>query len=254
MMFFEGVTLLITHFNRSESLERLLLSFKSLDCSFEHIIVSDDKSSDETISKLKALAEKYNFSLLTTPVNRGLANNINKGQYAVKTPYVLYVQEDFVPQELFPSKFKIALEIMKSSKEYDIIRFYAYFKYPFLKSYNSDFSEMQFSILPWYPGYQKFYMYSDHPHLRRNDFCDKFGHYIEGIPSDAAEYKMMMTFLKRKGKALFYNNYQELFTQENTEDEPSTINRHKLRQSNNIVISFVRDIYRHVKFNVDYLR
>ena len=36
---------------------------------------------------------------------------------------------------------------------------------------------MKFKI--WYPGYKKFYAYSDHPHLRRSNFLEKFGRYSE---------------------------------------------------------------------------
>lgn len=41
---FPEVTLVITHYNRSTSLERLLQSIKDLKCSFNEIIVSDDGS------------------------------------------------------------------------------------------------------------------------------------------------------------------------------------------------------------------
>src|SRR5215203_1416086 len=92
---FENITLLITHYNRSASLERLLKAFKNLNCNFEEIIISDDASKTEHLQVLKQLQGEYNYRLITSPVNRGLANNLNKGQDAAKTKYTLYVQEDF---------------------------------------------------------------------------------------------------------------------------------------------------------------
>src|SRR5581483_2813921 len=94
---FPGVTLLITVYNRSRSLERLLAAFKQLHCRFDDIVVSDDGSSPEHISRIKALQSVYPFRLITAPKNGGLGQNINKGQDAISTPYTLYVQEDFVP-------------------------------------------------------------------------------------------------------------------------------------------------------------
>lgn len=250
--YFEGVTLLITHYNRSNSLERLLKSFRDLNCRFEDIVVSDDGSSSEQQQKLQDLKAIYSFRLITTPVNRGLGNNINKGQDAVNTPYTLYVQEDFIPVDDFPDHFADALNFMEQDKELDMVRFYAYFKYPFLKPKGKGFSEIKFSAWPWYPGYRKFYVYSDHPHLRRSNFFGKFGRYPEGQKGDVTEYKMMMSFIQKKGRALFYEDFKGLFLQKNSEEEPSTMKRNYWRNAENPAVVLLRHLYRHVKFNFDY--
>ncbi|MBC7914866.1 MAG: glycosyltransferase [Pyrinomonadaceae bacterium] len=247
---FREVTLLITHYNRSNSLERLLTTFNDLHCRFSDIVVSDDCSIAPHIDKLNALKEKYGFKLITTPSNRGLGNNLNKGQDAVSTPYTLYVQEDFVPSLVFPGKFERALEFMNNKTDLDIVRFHAYFKYPFLKTLSDGFAEMIFNPWPW-KGYLKFYYYSDHPHLRRSNFFSKFGRYAEGKHGDVTEYMMMMSFLKKHGRGLFYENFRELFAQVNTSDEPTTMKRNVLRESNNFFIKHVRNFYRYIKFNFD---
>ncbi len=248
---FPGVTLLITHYNRSSSLERLLANFRDLGCSFEDIVVSDDGSKPEHVDYIKTLHDKYTFRLITTPKNRGLGNNINKGQDAITTPYTLYVQEDFIPQPLFMPKLQQAIEIMNERKDIDMARFYAYFKYPYLTPLKNGFSEMRFSIL--YPGYKKFYMYSDHPHLRRSDFLQKFGRYPEGVNVEVSEYGMMLSFLQRKGKAIFYDEHKSLLDQVNSSAEPSTFKRNYWRESNNVFISLARHLFRHLKFNYNYL-
>ena len=252
MFNFPDVTLLITHYNRSTSLERLLEAFSALGCNFGDIVVSDDGSKPEHVSYIKNLNQKFRFTLVTTPVNKGLGNNINKGQDAVKTDYTLYVQEDFVPEKIFPAHFQRALRFMNERRELDMVRFYAYFKYPHLKPVGDGFSEMEFKLTN--PGYKKFYFYSDHPHLRRSTFFQKFGRYREGIKVEATEYEMMMSVIKKKGKSLFFDEFTSLFEQKNSEDEPSTVSRNVWRESDNPVLKVMRHLYRHLKFNYNYLR
>jgi len=251
MKHFDSITLLITHYNRSQSLERLLQAFNRQQIVFGDIIVSDDGSKPEHLDRLKAIQPTYNFQLITTPKNKGLGNNINKGQDAVKTPYTLYVQEDFNPFPGYAKHLEDALSIMEERPDVDMARFYAYFKYPYLKPYRDGFSEMMFSV--WKPGYRKFHVYSDHPHLRRSSFFTKFGRYPEGLKGDRTEFLMAISFLKNKGKAMFYENFKGLFDQLNSSDEPSTMTRGDLRQSDNLFISFVRGIYRNIKHNYDLL-
>ena len=252
---FKDVTLLITHFNRSRSLERLLNSFSNLQCDFGDIVVSDDGSKQEHIDYLKLLQNKYSFKLITTPKNNGLGNNNNKGQDAVTTKYTLYVQEDFDPKQKFVGVLIDSLSILKENPKFDIIRYYAYFKYPNLKTFGKGFSEMVFKN--WYPGYYKFFQYSDHPHLRKNDFFEKFGRYTEGVNSDTTEYRMCLSFIKNGGKGLYYNEFSTLFDQLNTSDEPSTADfRKEWKTKKNVLIKLLRSFYlqfKFFKFNFDLL-
>src|SRR5690606_3485276 len=246
---FNETTLLITHFNRSSSLENLLRAFQQQNCCFGEIIVSDDASEQKHLNKIFELQNIYKFKLLTTKKNSGLGNNINKGQDAVSTPYTLYVQEDFEPIEGFRNHFYNALKLLKENEDIDIVRFYAYTKFPYLEPYKYGYSRMIFNKK--LKGYSKFYYYSDHPHLRRSSFCEKFGKYKEGVNAERAEYHMMISFLQRKGNGLFFDNYQSLFRHANSSDEPSTMERNSLRRSKNPIISAVRGIYRHIGFNFD---
>ncbi len=242
---FSAITLLVTHYNRSQSLQRLLQAFQNQQIVFGDIVVSDDGSKSEHINKLQQLSNQYNFRLVITAKNKGLGNNINKGQDAVNTPFTLYVQEDFDPATDYATHLNDALSIMNERADIDMVRFYAYFKYPYLKPYRNGFSEMVFKI--WYPGYRKFHVYSDHPHLRRTSFFTKFGRYAEGIKGDRTEFLMNLSFIKKKGKAMFYEDYKGLFDQINSNDEPSTMKRSDLRQSSNPAIVLGRALYRNVK-------
>lgn len=246
---FNEVSLLITHYNRSSSLERLLSTFDKQNIQFKEIIVSDDSSNADHLDHIASLHSKFNFTLLTTPVNKGLGNNMNKGQLAVRTPYTLYVQEDFIPADDFVTHFNNALKAMNDDLEMDIIRFYAYIKYPYRKPFKNGFSLM---YLPTFGlNYKKIYQYSDHPHLRRSTFLTKFGYYAEGIKGDRTEYQMCISFLQNKGKGLFYNDFTKLFIQENSELEPSTMKRGGWKESENIFVKLIRDLYRQIKYNYD---
>ncbi|RZL19322.1 MAG: glycosyltransferase [Pedobacter sp.] len=247
---YENVSLMITHYNRSKSLERLLEHFDQLDSSFKEVIVSDDGSKPEHLSYLQTLKEKYAFTLVTTPKNKGLGNNINKGQDAVKTEYTLYVQEDFLPLKSFDTHFKNGLELIEENKEFDIVRFYSYLNYPNLKPFKYGFSEMIFD--PWSTNIDKIPMYSDHPHLRRSNILQKFGRYPEMKNPEKTEYDMMLSFLQKKGRGLFFANYKDVFDQGNSNAEPSTMNRKFWRFSNNFFINKGLYMYRLLKFNYSY--
>lgn len=241
MQSFGNVTLLITHYNRSGSLERLLSGLDELGYRFGDIVVSDDCSKPPHQEKLKALQSVYPFRLVTTPRNKGLGNNINKGQDAVTTPYTLYVQEDFLPRSTFGQHLADALRFMEEDPGLDIARFYAYFDYPILRPFQSGFSEMRFNF--WNLNHLKFYMYSDHPHLRRSDFLQKFGRYPEGMKGDHTEYRMALSFLRNKGRGLFHRDFSTIFLQDNPPGEPSTMGRAGWRESNNPAFLFVRRVY-----------
>jgi glycosyltransferase involved in cell wall biosynthesis len=240
---FEEITLLVTHYNRSESLERLLETFANQKITFGGIVVSDDCSKKEHLDKLHILRDKYNFNLVTTPVNKGLGTNINKGQDAVTTPLTLYVQEDFQPKDVFLEHFKDAVEIMNTDMGIDIIRFYAYFKYPYLKPYGKGYSEMIFKPDFFANNHIKFYVYSDHPHLRRSHFAQKFGRYPEGIKIDLTEFRMALAFVQKKGRGLFYEHFTDLFYQKNSTAEPSTVGRASWRESKNPFALLARAVY-----------
>ena len=214
---FKEVTLLITHYNRSRSLERLLSSLANLNCTFEDIVVSDDASRPEHLDEVKKMQSRYNFRLVTTPKNGGYGNCINKGMDKINTPYTLYLQEDFVPFDAFPKNFKNALDIMNEDQSVDYIRFWAIGKpYIDLKPYKHGFSEMVYRF--WNMHHLKFYQFSDTPNIKRSTFTEKFGRYREGIHGDLTDYYMAISFLHNKGKGLFYNDYEALFSHDNSDE------------------------------------
>ncbi len=252
---FDQITLLITHYNRSASLERLLQSIEDLHLKFRETIVSDDGSKTEHLHYLNRLKEKYGFKLICSDKNKGLANNINKGQQAVSSPYTLYIQEDFVPARSFREHLKNGLELMEEDPLIDLVRFYAHYRHPYLKPLRNGFSEMRFQF--WSPGSKQFWCYSDNPHLRRSNFLEKFGFYREGIGSDKAELQKAISFLQKKGKAIIHDDFRTIFLHENDSEEPSQVSRKKFRKflqvTDLFLIKTARTTYRNIKFRIQYL-
>ncbi|MXV15541.1 glycosyltransferase family A protein [Hufsiella ginkgonis] len=248
---FENITLLVTHYNRSSSLERLLSAMKMHGLGFAGIIVSDDGSSQEHFQKLTDLAAVYNFTLVGTEVNGGLGYNINKGQDAVKTPFTLYVQEDFIPSGRFATVLADSVALFNADQDLDLVRYFANFRFPYMKNFKKGFSKLLVPIFAL--DYHKIYAYSDNPHLRRSTFFEKFGRYREGLTGDRTEYYMCISFIKNKGKAVLYNGFKTLFKHVNTPSERSTMRRESWRSHDNPVLAFVRNAYRQVRYNYDIL-
>ena len=244
--YFDDVSLLITHYNRSKSLEWLLRSFEKQRCVFKEIIVSDDCSKPEHLLLVAELKKRYGFRLIGATRNGGLGNNINKGQDAIRTPFTLYVQEDFVALDGCAGHLCNAVHILRDRSDIDTIRFYSYLNYPCLKPYKWGYSEMVFK--PWSVGLDKFPYYSDHPHLRRSDFLKKFGRYKEGKNPENTEFDMMISYLQRRGKGLLFDNFKTVFDQINTTLEPSTMKRKFWRRSNNFAMQLAVRTYRYLKF------
>ena len=245
--YFEDVALLITHYNRSKSLERLLESLREQRCFFEEIVVSDDCSNAEHRAYIEEnLVPRFGFRFLTVPRNGGLGQNINKGQDAVICPFTLYIQEDFIALNGCGEHIQNGRALMKEQPDLDIVRFYSYLGYPRLVTVRAGFSEMIFKVGD--KGLHKFAFYSDHPHLRRSNFLQQFGRYKEGLNPENTEFRMMISFLQRKGKGLLFEDYKSVFEQVNTAVEPSTMKRKFWRFSDSRAIMLAVTSYRYLKF------
>ncbi len=65
---------------------------------------------------------------------------------------------------------------------------------------------------------------------------------------DVSEYAMCISFIREKGKGLFFDNFWELFEQRNSPDEPSVAERSSWRQSNSLFVNILRFLYHRYKF------
>lgn len=247
---FDKTTLLITHYNRSASLAKLLGTLKDQQIFFRQIVVSDDASLPEHQEAIQKLQTLYQFTYVPADKNGGLGKNINKGVQAVTSEYLLYIQEDFYPTDQFLDRLIDAHQILENEIDIDIVRFFSYFKMPFQRTFNEHFSHLDLHFFA--PSNKQFHIYSDHPHLRRNSYIKKFGIYPTGLRPDKTEYRMIMKFLQRKGKAIIINDHQSLLKL-NNDEEGSTYSTNFWRESNLFIVIWLRNIYRFLKYRYDYL-
>lgn len=105
--YFSGVTLLITHYNRSSSLQRLLTRFSDLGCRFDAIVVSDDASKPPHPERLRTMSKEFGFRLVEAANNTGFAGNMNKGQDAVQTPLLFMCRKTLCHQKSFPLRWQM---------------------------------------------------------------------------------------------------------------------------------------------------
>ena len=105
---------------------------------------------------------------------------------------------------------------------------------------------MKFSLLPWYNNHLKFFYYSDHPHLKRRGFVEKFGPYKENCSGDKTEWAMCMSFLHNKGKGLYYDEGNCLFEHVNDANEPAQF-RKESTYSKLLDNKMTRSLYLNIK-------
>lgn len=101
----DDVTLIIKAFERPLCLDRLI---KSIDQFYPNIkiIVADDSREIFPISR-------KNFSRIVLPFNTGISYGKNRALFAVKTPYAVVLDDDFIFTE--KTQLEIWLDILESS-------------------------------------------------------------------------------------------------------------------------------------------
>lgn len=176
-------------YNRSELLARSLNLLKPAieDCGFKvEYVVSDDGSSQSHISCIN----KLDFDLrIYANVNEGLGKNCNKGLRACNMPLILQVQDDWSLGGQ-PQTIADAVEILTTDSEVGIVQ---------LNLTSSDLpSEKRCTpngvkyqvfandMVPWNRACGK-RPYSDQPHIKRGEFVDDLGPYLEHVPMTVME-------------------------------------------------------------------
>jgi glycosyltransferase involved in cell wall biosynthesis len=149
-------------------------------------VVSDDCSSDEHRAVIQSIAfDTYQFS----SENAGLGANCNSGLRACTGKYILQLQDDWLFHGTAES-ILTALEVLETDSDVGVVQ---------LNTTHSDIptramatpggsAYIKFSndLLPWARncGVRP---YSDQPHIKRREFLDDLGPYLEGVPMSVME-------------------------------------------------------------------
>ena len=188
------ISILITHYNRLTALETCLLAFKDLGLTNVEYVVTDDGSKAIIQEKLKTIDVDR---LILSPVNTGLASNINRGLAACKGDYILYCQEDFIPQDEFCDYLVEALKLLSANKV-EMCRFTANYKFPYLKSLSE-----KFSLIPkfsWKNFHYNAFQYSDHPYITTKNFFEQYGRFLENVSGPYGENEFAIRIMKSNAR------------------------------------------------------
>lgn len=175
-------------------------------------IIADDCSPNGYVAKLQSfdtfnLQEKVNF--VVTPTNLGWGANVNNGLRAVKTPYVFFIEDDYVLGHDLDLKIGIAL--METKRDIGMVR------YRGIAGEHMVLHQFEALIEGWLPHYQdgyglpgrlthfqldsgspSLYLYSHGPHLKRHPaFHDFYGLYPEGLKLGETEERYAHTVRDR---------------------------------------------------------
>lgn len=235
------LSILITHYNRPSALKKCINALRNYNFNLDYeIIISDDGSDLAILKSIESLA--YD-KLITTHINKGLANNINKGINACAGDYLLYVQEDFIIDKNFIEVFEEGLKLLKTNK-LDMIRYRANYKFNKLIPCSKSIYEIpKFSIKNFNINT---FRYSDHPFLTTPNFYKKYGYYLEGTSVGYGETEFAIRIMNSKAKiGITKENYFHNIDVESTLGDFSNKQKSKLSKK---IKRFARAIRQHVEW------
>lgn len=196
------LSILITHYNRSQVLKDCINSFKNLnmDISYEFVIC-DDCSEPSHLDELKKISQ---VKLIQSETNLGLGAAINRGLGNCSGKFILYCQEDFLIQSSFSTVLSEIIELLEKDK-IDMVRLTANYKFPellFISKSVSQIPKLSFKNF-LYNAFQ----YSDNPFVIKNGFHERNGFYLENVKGSYCELEYAIRIMKSKVKVGILNQY-----------------------------------------------
>jgi glycosyltransferase involved in cell wall biosynthesis len=195
------ISILITHYNRYDSLINCLEAFSNLKLKNVEYVISDDCSSIDIQEKLKKIDVD---KLIISDKNSGLASNLNRGLKECKGNFILYCQEDFIPSSNLLIYINEAKEILSGDKA-DMCRLKANYKFPKL----IDLSD-NFKLIPkfsWRNFYYNTFQYSDNPFITHSNFFKEFGYFMNDVSGAYGENEYAIRIMKSNARIAISNTY-----------------------------------------------
>lgn len=197
------LSILITHFNRPEALAICIAAIKKVKFQIPiELVVSDDGSRPENLSPLQELPIDV---LVTSPKNKGLASNLNRGIKACKGDFIMYIQEDFIIKPEILNVLPESIDVLNSG-QIDMVRFRANYVFNHLVPLTK-----HISIIPKF-SFKNFnintFQYSDNPFITTPAFFEKHNYFLEQASGPYGETEFAIRVLKSKSKiAIADKNY-----------------------------------------------
>jgi glycosyltransferase involved in cell wall biosynthesis len=182
------ISVVFVTYNRSDLLIRCIDSLRDLlrltKCSYE-LIIADDCSNHEHSEALSSIA---GARIIRTPRNSGIGANVNNGLAHAKGRLILQLQDDWIWNGSCECMMA-AIGFMRDSDDVGITQFTKTgTDLPVqLRTYGEYcFSVFRNDRVPWirHCGVRP---YSDQPHLKRREFIDDVGPYVESVAMTICE-------------------------------------------------------------------
>jgi glycosyltransferase involved in cell wall biosynthesis len=196
------LSILITHYNRSQALRECIDSFRSLNLGLSlEFVVCDDCSKADHLNEVKKIS---GIQLIGSESNSGLGANINKGIRHCSGEFILYCQEDFLITSSFTNVIDEVIGLLRQDKA-DMVRLTANYKFPKLIPVSKNVSRIpKLSTRNFlYNAFQ----YSDNPFVIKNDFFEKNGAYLENVKGNYCELEYAIRIMRSKVKVAILNHY-----------------------------------------------
>ncbi len=237
------LSIVIIHYNRVEHLKSTISSLSRVVGynNFE-IIVADDFSERpirQQLLDIKCDLAVFNYS------NRGLGFNTNNALKLCRGQYILQLQDDWDFCG-FETVLLESIELFKKDASIELVRFYNQKLYP-TKPYNNknyviidrdQLIEQQHKTL-----------YSDTPHLKSNNFHNKYGFFKEGVPMTEMEIEFATNFAKySSGSIIFSASDQFVHTGADNSFNPSKKKTRIYKKLSRVhLLKKIMDLYFHNK-------
>jgi glycosyltransferase involved in cell wall biosynthesis len=112
------VSIVVANYNNGEYLPKFLSSVLESTLLPKELIIVDDGSSDDSVSKLDAAASAQGFiKVIKFPKNQGFANALNEGLQVATGKYIMRVDPD---DYIAPNRIRKQYEFLESHPETDI--------------------------------------------------------------------------------------------------------------------------------------
>lgn len=225
-MEFPKVSVIIIHYNRIEHLKSTINTLLfNLNYPNIQLIIADDCSKPEIREELLNI----NCDILVlNQQNFGLGKNTNNALKLCSGKYILQLQDDwdFIGDI---NMLKDSIKLFDNDENIDLIRYYNTSKYPYKNKYlNNKFYEVNYHNLN---ESLKNTLYSDTPHLKRNDFHLKYGFFKENVPMTKMELEFAENYaLKRTGKVFFTLSDYFIHTGEDATHNPFQLKMRKINK------------------------
>ena len=216
------ISFIMTSLDRGPTLKTTVDTLRAKATTPFELIIADDGSQDETkriINELRPGMAIFN------PKRSGLGANMNRGIAAAGGDYHFILQDDFAARFNLDKYLQLAISALERFQDIDLIRFGSLMDsvrwFPDIHKKSTRKTRLahvteerrqinghEIVVVTAKNPKVDVFVYSDNPHLRRSDFCAKYGSYKENVKTSETEIDFMRRYNANGGKAAWFLDFE----------------------------------------------